>query len=138
MGDEMGVKGRLKDMSLVDIIQIFNAERKTSAIHLGSDLGYGRVYVKNGDIVHAVYRDLTGSEAFNQLLTWMDGEFEVEPGAEAPEQTISESAEAVILDGLRRLDESRGKGADSGDYVGDMESVKLINRLIELNILEKV
>ncbi|MBI2399669.1 MAG: DUF4388 domain-containing protein [Deltaproteobacteria bacterium] len=38
----MGVKGRLKDMSLVDIIQIFNAERKTVAVHLGSELGYGR------------------------------------------------------------------------------------------------
>lgn len=133
----MGVKGRLKDMSLVDIIQIFNAERKTSAIHLGSDMGYGRVYVKAGDIVHAVYREITGVEAFYQLITWNDGEFEVEPGAEAPERTIHESAESVILEGLRRFDEGRGKGTEGGDYVGDMESIKLINRLLELNILEK-
>lgn len=134
----MGVKGRLKDMGLVDIIQIFNAERKTVAIHLGSDMGYGRVYIKNGNIVHAVYRDFTGTAAFYQMLAWKDGEFEVESDAKAPEVTIEGSPEALILEGLRRLDESRGKGVPSGEYVGDMESIRLINRLLELGILEKI
>jgi len=134
----MGVKGRLRDMSLVDIIQIFNAEKKSVAIHLGSDMGYARVYARDGDIVHAVYRDLTGPEAFYQLLGWTDGEFEVEPDAEAPEQTIFEKSEALILEGLRRLDEKGGKSPERGEYNGDMESIKLINRLLELKILEKV
>ncbi len=134
----MGVKGRLKDMGLVDIIQIFNAERKTVAIHLGSDMGYGRVYVKDGNIVHATYRDFTGTAAFYQMLAWKDGEFEVEPDAVAPDKTIDGSPEALILEGLRRLDESRGKGADTGEYVGDMESIRLINRLLDLGILEKI
>ena len=59
----MGVKGRLKDMSLVDVVQIFNAENKTAAIHLGSENGYARVYICEGRIVHAIYRELTGTEA---------------------------------------------------------------------------
>ena len=133
----MGVKGRLKDMSLVDIIQIFNAERKTVAVHLGSDLGYGRVYIKDGAIVHAAYREFTGPDAFFQLLAWHDGEFEVEPDAPAPERTINESPEGLILEGLRRLDEARGKGRDSDGNVGDLESIRLMNRLIELGIIEK-
>lgn len=133
----MGVKGRLKDMSLVDIIQIFNAERKTVAVHLGSELGYGRVYIKDGAIVHAAYREFTGPDAFFQLLAWHDGEFEVEPEAAAPERTINESPEGLILEGLRRLDEARGKGRDAGGNVGDLESIRLMNRLIELGIIEK-
>jgi hypothetical protein len=133
----MGVKGRLKDMSLVDIIQIFNAERKTVAVHLGSELGYGRVYIKDGAIVHAAYREFTGPDAFFQLLAWHDGEFEVEPDAAAPERTINESPEGLILEGLRRLDEARGKGRDAGGNVGDLESIRLMNRLIELGIIEK-
>ncbi|MBI5454075.1 MAG: DUF4388 domain-containing protein [Deltaproteobacteria bacterium] len=134
-----GVKGRLKDMSLVDIIQIFNAERKTAAIHLGSEMGYGRVYMKNGAVVHAVYREFIGAEAFYQLLAWKDGEFEVEPDAASPEKTITGSPEGLILEGLRRLDESRrGKEEQGGGHVGDMESIRLINRLLELGILEKV
>jgi hypothetical protein len=134
----VGVKGRLKDMGLVDIIQIFNAERKTVAIHLGSDMGYGRVYLKDGNIVHATYRDLTGTAAFYQFLAWEDGEFEVEPDVVSPEKTIDGSTEALILDGLRRLDESSGKGADPGEYVGDMESIRLVNRLLEIGVLEKI
>jgi hypothetical protein len=133
----MGVKGRLRDMSLVDIIQIFNAERKTVAVHLGSELGYGRVFIKDGAIVHAAYREFTGPDAFFQLLAWHDGEFEVEPEAAAPERTINESPEGLILEGLRRLDEARGKGRDAGGNVGDLESIRLMNRLIELGIIEK-
>lgn len=132
----MGVKGRLKDMGLVDIVQIFIAERKTVAIHLGSEMGYGRVFLKNGLIVHAMYREFTGQDAFFQLLAWHDGEFEVEPDAQAPEVTINQGAEGLILEGLRRLDESRGK-TDKGAHVGDIESVRLINRLLDLGILEK-
>ncbi|MBI5491439.1 MAG: DUF4388 domain-containing protein [Deltaproteobacteria bacterium] len=135
----MGVKGRLKDMGLVDIIQIFNSERKTVAVHLGSEMGYGRVYVKDGNIVHAAYREFTGPEAFYMLLSWKDGEFEVEPNGVAPEQTVTGSPEALILEGLRRLDESKGKGGSAGGaYVGDMESIRLINRLLDLGILEKI
>lgn len=136
----MGVKGRLRDMSLVDIIQIFNAERKTAAIHLGSEMGYGRVYVQNGEIAHAVYRDFSGANAFYHLLAWNDGEFEVEPDAAPPEKSIDDSAEALILEGMRRLDETKGKsgGGEKGASVGDMESIRLVNRLLELGILEKI
>jgi len=133
----MGVKGRLKDMGLVDIIQIFNAERKTVAVHLGSELGYGRVFIKDGAVVHAAYREFTGPDAFFQLLAWHDGEFEVEPDAAPPERTINESPEGLILEGLRRLDEARGKGREAGGNVGDLESIRLMNRLLELGILEK-
>lgn len=134
----MGVKGRLKDMGLVDIVQIFNAERKTVAVHLGSEMGYGRVYIKDGQIVHAMYREFTGPEAFFQLLSWKDGEFEVEPDALSPDRTISESPEGLILEGLRRLDEARGKGREQGGNVGDIESIRLMNRLLEIGILEKI
>ncbi|MBI5886933.1 MAG: DUF4388 domain-containing protein [Deltaproteobacteria bacterium] len=135
----MGVKGRLRDMSLIDVIQIFNAERRTAAIHLGGELGYGTVYMDSGNIVHAAHRDLKGAEAFYQLLAWQDGEFEVEPDIEAPEQTITEPPESVILEGLRRLDEgSRGKGSQTAAYAGDMDSIRLINRLLDLKILEKI
>ncbi|MEK6532055.1 MAG: DUF4388 domain-containing protein [Deltaproteobacteria bacterium] len=134
----MGVKGRLKDMSLIDIIQIFNAERKTVAIHLGSEMGYGRVYIKDGEIVHATYREFSGPDAFYQLLAWKDGEFEVEAGGMCMERTINEKAEALILEGLRRLDEARGRTRTGEAYSGDMESIRLLNRLFELGILEKV
>lgn len=136
-GFTMGLKGHIKDLSLVDLIQVFNAERKTAAIHLGGEQGYGRVYVKEGNIVHATYRGLMGTDALYQLLTWKDGEFEVDASETATTQTIHNSSENVLLEGLRRLDESQTKAGEERGYVGDLESVGLINKLLELGILEK-
>jgi hypothetical protein len=133
----MGVKGRLKDMSLVDIIQVFNAERKSAAIHLGGEHGYARVYLKDGDVVHATYRGLMGTDALYRLLTWKDGEFEVDFTETAPMKTIHESSQNVLLEGLSRLDESQTKSGESRGYVGDLESIGLINKLLELGILER-
>ena len=135
----MGVKGRLKDMGLVDIVQIVNAERKTAAIHLGSDMGYGRVYVENGNIVHATYREFTGADALYRLLAWKDGEFELASDTPAPEHTIDAPAEQLLMEGMRRMDESNAEaGAVAGNYVGDLESIRLISSLLEQGILEKL
>ncbi|MBI5235696.1 MAG: DUF4388 domain-containing protein [Deltaproteobacteria bacterium] len=133
----MGVKGRLKDMGLIDMVQIFGSERRTVAIHLGSEAGYGRVYIESGSIVHAMYREFKGTDALYRLLAWRDGEFEVEPEACAPERTITGPSEPLILEGLRRMDEARGKGIAVGAQAVDTESIRLINRLLELKILEK-
>ncbi|MBI5379716.1 MAG: DUF4388 domain-containing protein [Nitrospirae bacterium] len=133
----MSVKGRLKDMSLADLIQIFGAERKTVAIHLGSEKGYGHVYLKDGRLAHVAYRDLVGADALYPLLAWEDGEFQVEPGATLPEHTVLEPAEVLILEGFRRLDESKVHAGDPREYVGDLESLSLIEKLLELGILER-
>ncbi len=133
----MGVKGRLKDMSLVDIIHVFHTERKTVVVHLGSEMGYGRVYIEGGDIVHAAYREFNGVDALYKLLAWQDGEFDVEPGAASPEHTIAGKVDSLLLEGLRRLDETRARGEESGGYRGDGMSLRLVDKLLELGILVK-
>ena len=134
----MGVKGRLKDMGLSDVLHILNAERRSVGLHLGSDKGFGQIYLKHGDVVHAAYRDLAGVDAFKELLGWTDGDFDVEPGEPAPEETISpvyEDLNWLIRESVRSLESSPLKGAD---YTGDMESAKLFTRLLEMGILERV
>ncbi|MBI5287200.1 MAG: DUF4388 domain-containing protein [Deltaproteobacteria bacterium] len=134
----MSVRGRLKDMSLVDIIQVFSADRKSMTIHLSSDSGYGRVFMNDGKVVHASYREFSGAEAVYQLLAWKDGEFEVEQGVAPVEQTIADSTQFLMLEGLKRLDELKNQGRETRDHAGDMESIRLVNTLLELGILERV
>jgi len=134
----VGVKGRLVDMGLVDIVQIFVAERKTAAVHLNSDMGFGHVYIRDGFIVHAAYRDLDGVEALRELLSWKEGEFEVEPDVESPRDTIEEPPESLLFEGVMGLEETGTRTVEPVDYVGDMESARLVKRLLELGILEKI
>ena len=43
---EEGIKGRLKDMELVDIIQILNMGKKTALIYLTDDNKEGKIFFK--------------------------------------------------------------------------------------------
>ena len=131
----MSVKGRLADIRPRDILQIFMAEGKTAAVHLSSDRGFGHIYISEGVVVHAQYRDETGEEALRELLDWTDGEFEVEPDVQAPEHTIDEEAfNSIISD--------RGGPSDTARRSSRVDypdaSVGLIKKLIDLNILERI
>lgn len=134
----MSLKGHLKDLGLVDLVQVFHNEKKTLIIHLGSELGYGKVCLLGGEIVHAQLRDLSGKEALWALIGWHDGDFEVSPGETVSEVTINGNYEALILDGLRQLDESNkaaGKRHHSDTY--EDKEIDFINTLLKQGILVK-
>jgi len=129
----MSVKGRLADIRPRDILHIFVTEQKTAAVHLTSPLGFGHIYIAEGVVVHALYRETEGTEALKELLGWKEGEFEVEPDALCSERSIDEKAFSSILG-------EKGGGGASGkspvDFAGD--SVSLIHKLLELDILERI
>lgn len=49
----------------------------------------------------------SGKEAFNELLGWKSGKFELETDPAAPIQTITILWPDQLLNGLQKLDESR-------------------------------
>jgi hypothetical protein len=66
------------------------------------------VYTHLGRPVHAVAGDLLGEEAVFRVVSWEDdGGFLVHPEAEAPAPTIHVATDAVLMEGCRRLDESK-------------------------------
>lgn len=100
-------KGSLSQMSLVDIIGIFEMTQKTGvlALSLGEER-YGSVYLEAGHVVHAAIQDLVGEEAFYYLLKFKDsGEFEFTPAVTTPAKTIKARSSELMMEGLRLLDE---------------------------------
>ncbi|MEE8184828.1 MAG: DUF4388 domain-containing protein [Thermodesulfobacteriota bacterium] len=135
----MSIKGRLKDMGLVDIIQVFHMQCKTAAIHVSSDKGFGMVYIRDGSVVHANYRDLSGEDAFYHLIGWGDGEFDVETNVASPDTSIHTDVEQLLLEGAKRLDEGGGGTMDlRRAYEEDIESAQLVRNLVEMGILERI
>lgn len=132
----MGVKGRLKDMPLTDILQILHAEKRTVGLHLGSEKGFGHVYLEDGEVVHSAYLEKGGLEAFRELVSWRSGDFDVEQAETSETRTIELTFDDLMREALKKSSESGTKlGAE---YSGDTESVKLIHTLIDTGILEKV
>lgn len=103
----MALKGNLTDIHIADLIQLncqSGARARLTAQHDGDELV---VYFDGGEIVHAQVRDVRGEEAVYELLTWETGTFEVEPDVAAPDQTIQIPWSALVMEGMRRLDEGR-------------------------------
>lgn len=101
----MAFQGALKELPLPDIIQLVSVSGKTGMFVLESGSSSGRIYLRDGQIVHARTGDLTGEEAVYELAIWQDGEFVFTAGEEAPEQTIQKSNTNLLMEAARRIDE---------------------------------
>lgn len=103
----MALKGNLTDISIADLIQLncqSGVRARLTARRGGDEL---TVYFDGGEIAHAQVRDVRGEEAVYELLAWPEGTFEVEQGVAPPERTIRVPWSALVMEGLRRLDEQR-------------------------------
>ena len=102
---DQGVSGTLEEMGILDILQILGAGGKTIAIHLSGPLGNGRIFLTDGQIVHADTDHVQGPRAVYELVNWIAGTFTLRPPPPEVQRTIFESNDALILEGLRQADE---------------------------------
>ncbi len=100
-----GVSGSLSEMSLPDIVQILWHGRKSGALRLRSRGDTGEIHFQTGSIINAMHGKLRGEEAFYAMLRLDDGEFALDPNFTPQAKVITESPEALLLEGMRRLDE---------------------------------
>jgi hypothetical protein len=92
-------------MGLPDMVQVLFHGRKTGRLTIRAPSGTGEIHFTEGAIVDAVWGDLRGDTAFYAMLKLTDGDFALDPSFKATNRTINQSAEALLLEGMRRLDE---------------------------------
>ena len=103
----MAIEGSLKDMSLVDIIQLICRNREESRVTVEKGQESGAIYLAEGRIVHALQKDEVGEEALYRLLQWEEGRFRIEKDVSSAEQSIHRPWTAILMQVLQRLDEER-------------------------------
>ena len=100
-----GVKGRLRDMSFSDLVQILSAGGKKMEITVAGKPGRARVLLDGANVLHAEVGRTKGPQAFYSLMTWPDGEFTAQQCSMQEEPTMSASVMALLMEGARRCDE---------------------------------
>ena len=100
-----GVSGSLKEMGLPDLVQILSQGRKTGSLRIRAGGESGEIHFDAGAVAHALWGSLKGDLAFFAMVKLQDGEFSLDPQFKPTERTIKDSAEGLLLEGLRRLDE---------------------------------
>ena len=101
-----GVGGSLTEMGLPDIVQVLWHGRKTGSLKIRSGTEQGEIHFVEGNVYNAMWGKLRGEEAFYAMLTLTEGDFSMDPGFKAPQQLVQASPEALLLEGMRRLDEA--------------------------------
>jgi len=98
--------GSLADMGVVDIIQTIEVSRKSGLVHFSAEEGrQATLYFRSGKVIDAEASHLQGEEAVYRLLTWSEGEFELLFRTVRRKETITNSTQALLMEGMRRLDE---------------------------------
>jgi response regulator RpfG family c-di-GMP phosphodiesterase len=110
-GNARGVSGSLTEMSLPDMVQILWHGRKTCALRITTGSSGGEIDFDAGAVVDAQWNQpggnqLRGEDAFYKMLTLAEGDFRVDPAYKPSTRSIQASPEALLLEGMRRLDEA--------------------------------
>ncbi len=98
--------GRLTDIAVVDLIQTIEVSRKSGLIQFGGEGGkQAAIFFRDGKVIDAEAGPLSGEDAVYRLLTWSDGGFEVVFRTVRRRDVIEMSTQALLMEGMRRLDE---------------------------------
>lgn len=98
--------GRVADMPVVDVIQTIEISRKSGVIQFTGGPGRNAtIYFRDGKVIDAEAGTLQGEDAVYRLLTWNEGDFDVEFRTVRRREAISMSSQGLLMEGMRRLDE---------------------------------
>jgi hypothetical protein len=121
----MALTGHLSDLSLSELIEFFCNQRKSGRLKVLYPQGAGYFYLQSGSVVDARIGVLHGIDAVYYALTLPNAEFEFQVDAQPGNRTINQPWTQVVLEGLRRLDESIAPGlAFPADYVFEPDELQ--------------
>jgi hypothetical protein len=121
----MALTGHLSDLSLSELIEFFCNQRKSGRLKVMYPKGAGYFYLQAGSVVDARIGVLHGIDAVYYALTLPNAEFQFSVDVEAKSRTINQPWTQVVLEGLRRLDESIAPGvAFPTDYVSEPDDLE--------------
>jgi hypothetical protein len=98
------LRGNLQSISLMDVVQLLNVNRKTGKLLVNQGKMSGVLYVLNGDVVHAETPQVLGESGAFEILEWDQGEFEfITTKFKAP-ITIKRSVPDLLMEAARTAD----------------------------------
>ena len=101
-----GLTGQLDNMSLPDIVQTLAIGMKTALVALSSGELTGRIWFRDGAVVHAKCGEVEGEPAFHAMARWKTGEFAIEHGVKSRRTTIESDPMFLIMESMRLMDEA--------------------------------
>jgi DNA-binding response OmpR family regulator len=97
--------GDLQKISIGEVVQTIALTKKNGRLVVTFDNKQGEVFFHEGIVTYAEVERKKGEEGVYRLLAWKNGQFRFEVGADAKTQNVQKTAESLLMEGMRRLDE---------------------------------
>jgi hypothetical protein len=109
-GADHEVEGKLSQIPLPDLLQLFHMNRRTGTIELarremGRSEEIGSILLREGNLVQATVGSVDGEKALFRLLAWREGSFAFTPNPIRVPARIVAPTRALLIEGMRQLDE---------------------------------
>ena len=109
-GIEAGVEGDLSQISLSDLLELFQVSRETGIVEVRREVergrqAHGQVALRGGDVIGARVDTAQGEKALYRLLAWDRGAFVFRPGPVNEIASIQRPTRALLREGKRQLEE---------------------------------
>lgn len=113
---QTGFRG-VQSKSLVDIIQLECLSQNSAMLKISNGAVEGKIWIHKGEVIDAEAVGLTAEPAFQRILTWKAGSFEVLPPDAARPRKIFTSYQGLLLNTAQAMDEAASQVVTPG--VGD-------------------
>lgn len=100
------ISGSLAEMSLLDWMSTLEQGRKSCALIVRNGGETCTMYFNEGQVNHATLGSLVGDAAVFKVLTWTEGEWEIDFSKTSRERTTTMPTQGLMMEGLRLLDEA--------------------------------
>lgn len=109
-----GFRG-VQSKSLVDIIQLECLSENSSTLKIVNGSAEGKIWIQGGEVIDAAAGDLRGETAFQKILSWKSGNFEILPPDPSKARTIHTSYQGLLLESVHALDEAHAREDPAAD-----------------------
>lgn len=107
-----GFAGSVANLTLSDLLQFQAQKQYTGLVQVFHGGLEGDLYFQGGELTHAEVGGIWGEEAVYHILSWVNGEFLLQEGLEAPRRTVRTPLARLLLEYHQRLDEAANGGPE--------------------------
>jgi len=136
-----GFRG-VQSKSLVDLIQLECLSQSSVLLKISNGLAEGKIWIQNGEVIDSEAPGLTAEPAFQRILGWKTGSFEILTADPTRNRTIFTSYQGLLLNTAQALDEAASQiivpTANSEDAASADSRAPLLAELSQMSNIEFV
>ena len=105
---DKGMLGSIETFSIPELVQTLTLNGRTGILVISSKGGEAKISFERGFIYQVTLGDFLGEQAFYQLLSWREGQFQFQSAETLSiKRQVQKDTMHLLMEGLRRLDEDR-------------------------------